>query len=232
MALRAESELNMKSNWWNKNWFWVAILCVGFGVLIILFPISNTNTPPPPQETVNPFPHLYVEMANLPAPKVVFLQPDKYGKRVAVVEDYLDSPNVHIFFGVSLPQGVDSDEDLRSFFESEKEVGGIQGMLKGMRYSRSFRFVDWGRDGFVHDCAQDWFFFWQAEEKMKEGHDSLFVQASELDASELDTLNAKYLAILREIVKTSKASRADDGVEESWPTLERLSAAHDAIDDL
>jgi len=213
--------MSTKSGWWMVAGAFLVTASLLVSTLLALR--SKTPLTPAPKEAASPFTQVYKEIAYFAHPKVIFLEPDDFGRRLAVVDYSLDSAHICLYTGISL-------EEVMSIVTSLRKGKDIAAVLKEVKHFKSFEFVDRDGDGFVGDCAQDKFFFGEGGSDVggMEGGPS-HVLASELDVVRLDMLNTKYLALLKEIVMRCGGNNAGTRLEEPNKPVDRLSAARDAI---
>jgi len=192
---------------------------------------SKTTTPPAPAEKpANSFTRAYKaydELGYVPdAEKAIFLEPDDFGARVVVVESYSDVPRVYLYTEISASDAAATQSALE---KGEK----LEDILKRVKHFKSFEFVDHARDGFVKGSYTDQLLFKERGVELGEkGAQQWGVQAAELDYSQLDKVNGRYLEILHEALKIYQGKMADKESAKSKKTAERLSAVKKAIDDL
>ena len=194
-------------------------------------PGSPTKEPAP--KNVNAFIRVYDEIGDLPMllQRVVLLKPDDFGERIVVVYNYSDAPHVCLYTGISPSDAAGIGVALLDgwnyqSFPSER-----------VKHFKCFEFVDWGRDGFVKkdygNDRLDRFIFGEGGTDFGEKRPKLrSVSALELDASYLDELNGKYLAILHEALEVYLGMKAGRDAEGRVRTELSLSAAREAIDEL
>jgi hypothetical protein len=183
------------------------------------------------EKPVNVFTEVYKaydELDYIPdAEKAVFLQPpDDFGSRMVVMDYHLDAPHVYLYTHISASDAAATRAALE---KGEK----LEDILKRLKHFERVEFIDHARDGFVKGSYTDQFLFKEGGVELGEkGAKQWGVQASELEDSQLDKVNGRYLEILHEALKIYQGKMAGIESAKSKKTAERLSAAREVIDDL
>ncbi len=224
--------MSRRDSWWMLAGTVFGVVVCLVGALLALHSTTPT-APQAPKEVVNEFTQVYDAIGDLPLrlERVVLLKPDDVGGRIVVVYNYPDAPHVCLYTGISPSDAAGIGVALLDgwnyqSFPSER-----------VKHFKCFEFIDWGRDGFVQEDYgndhMDRFIFGEGGTEIGvKQPGSASVSVLELEPPQIDELNSKYLAILREVLEVYCGMKAGRDAEERIKTEWRLSAVKKAIDDL
>jgi len=207
---------------------------------------EKQSTPEPPVATIsgmgNPvstkakssdaFTWLYNQIGYVPENAgVIFLQPSAIGERMVVVENYPDAPQVYLYTHISAAEAADIRDALKKGYDLELF------MLSKLKHFKMAEFIDWGRDGFAQrdygNGYMDKFLFGEGGIELGGKRVELVsVSALELDASDLNRVNAVLLYTLQESMPIYREKRSAREAEKSNDTSGRVKAARGAIEEL